>query len=75
MTAIHFKSGDDVEAGALLINIDDSVEQADLANGLAQLKNAEVDAYAPKDACRAGQYSAIDRRHRARDPQFGRGDR
>ena len=40
VTAIHFESGDDVEAGALLINIDDSVEQADLANGLAQLKNA-----------------------------------
>src|SRR6204780_2056569 len=42
VTAIHFESGDDVEAGALLINIDDSVEQADLANGLAQLKNADA---------------------------------
>ncbi|MGA8448439.1 MAG: efflux RND transporter periplasmic adaptor subunit [Roseiarcus sp.] len=41
VTAIHFESGDDVEAGALLISIDDSVEQADLANGLAQLKNAD----------------------------------
>jgi membrane fusion protein, multidrug efflux system len=41
VTAKHFESGDDVQAGALLINIDDSVEQADLANGLAQLKNAE----------------------------------
>ena len=42
VAAIHFKSGDDVDTGALLINIDDSVEQADLANGLAQLKNAEA---------------------------------
>jgi membrane fusion protein, multidrug efflux system len=42
VTAKHFESGDDVEVGALLINIDDSVEQADLANGLAQLKNAEA---------------------------------
>ncbi len=42
VAAIHFKSGDDVDTGALLINIDDLVEQADLANGLAQLKNAEV---------------------------------
>ena len=42
VTAKHFESGDDVEAGALLINIDDLVEQADLANGLAQLKNAEA---------------------------------
>jgi membrane fusion protein (multidrug efflux system) len=42
VTGKHFESGDDVQAGALLINIDDSVEQADLANGLAQLKNAEA---------------------------------
>jgi len=40
--AIHFKSGDDVAAGALLIEIDDSVEQADLKNGMAQLRNAEL---------------------------------
>ncbi len=42
VTAIRFDSGDDVAAGALLVNIDDSVEQADLENGLAQLKNTEV---------------------------------
>jgi membrane fusion protein, multidrug efflux system len=42
VTAKHFESGDDVEVGAPLVNIDDSVEQADLANGLAQLKNAEA---------------------------------
>jgi membrane fusion protein, multidrug efflux system len=42
VTAKHFESGDDVEVGAPLINIDDSVEEADLANGLAQLKNAEA---------------------------------
>jgi membrane fusion protein, multidrug efflux system len=42
VTAKHFESGDDVEEGAPLINIDDSVEQADLANGLAQLKNADA---------------------------------
>ncbi len=42
VTAKHFESGEDVDAGALLINIDDFVEQADLANGLAQLKNADA---------------------------------
>ncbi len=42
VAAIHFESGDDVEAGAPLVDLDDSVEQADLANGLAQLKNANV---------------------------------
>jgi membrane fusion protein, multidrug efflux system len=42
VTGKHFESGQDVQTGDLLINIDDSVEQADLANGLAQLKNAEA---------------------------------
>ena len=42
ITAINFDSGDDVEAGQLLINIDDAVERADLASGLAQLRNAET---------------------------------
>ncbi|MFZ1963502.1 MAG: efflux RND transporter periplasmic adaptor subunit [Roseiarcus sp.] len=42
VVAIHFDSGDDVEAGAALVDLDDSVEQADLANGLAQFKNANV---------------------------------
>ena len=41
VTAIHFESGADVEQGQPLINIDDSVEQADLANSLAQLRNAD----------------------------------
>jgi membrane fusion protein, multidrug efflux system len=40
--AVHFKSGDDVTAGAPLVDIDDSVDQADLKNGMAQLKNADV---------------------------------
>jgi membrane fusion protein, multidrug efflux system len=42
ISAIHFKSSDDVAAGAPLLQIDDSVDQADLKNGLAQLKNTEV---------------------------------
>src|SRR6202042_848403 len=40
--AIHFKSGEDIAAGAPLLEIDDSVDQADLKSGLAQLKNADV---------------------------------
>jgi RND family efflux transporter MFP subunit len=40
--AVYFKSGQDVAAGAPLIDIDDSVDQADLKNGMAVLKNAEV---------------------------------
>jgi RND family efflux transporter MFP subunit len=42
VSAIHFQSGDDVAAGAPLVNLDTSVEEADLANGRAQLKNANV---------------------------------
>ena len=42
VSAIHFQSGDDVAAGAQLVDLDTSVEEADLANGRAQLKNANV---------------------------------
>jgi RND family efflux transporter MFP subunit len=42
ISAIHFESGQDVKEGELLINIDDSVEQADLLNGQAQLRNADA---------------------------------
>jgi membrane fusion protein, multidrug efflux system len=42
VSAIHFTSGQDVAAGAPLLEIDDSVDQADLKNGLAQLRNAEI---------------------------------
>ena len=42
VSAVHFESGQTVKEGALLVSIDDSVEQADLANGLAQLKNADL---------------------------------
>jgi membrane fusion protein, multidrug efflux system len=41
ISAIHFESGQDVKEGNLLINLDDSVEQADLLNGQAQLRNAD----------------------------------
>ena len=42
ISAIHFESGQDVKEGDLLINLDDSVEQADLLNGQAQLRNADA---------------------------------
>ena len=42
VTGIHFQSGETVNEGAPLVSIDDSVEQADLANGLATLKNANL---------------------------------
>jgi RND family efflux transporter MFP subunit len=40
--AIHFQSSEDVAAGALLAEIDDSTDQADLKSAVATLKNADV---------------------------------
>jgi membrane fusion protein, multidrug efflux system len=42
ITAIHAQSGEDVAQGELLVNLDDSVEQADLQSDLAALKNDDV---------------------------------
>ena len=42
VTAIRFESGQEVEKGAPLLNIDDSTEQADLKAGLATMKNADL---------------------------------
>jgi len=69
VTAIHFESGGDVNAGDLLINIDDSVEQADLANGLAQLKNAEATLARQKTLVAGGNtpQSTVDQALAARD--------
>ena len=39
---INFDSGQDVQKGQLLVQIDDSVEQADLKSNLATLRNAEL---------------------------------
>jgi membrane fusion protein (multidrug efflux system) len=40
--AFHFDSGQEVAKGALLVELDDSVEQADLKANLATLKNADM---------------------------------
>ncbi|MBX9739681.1 MAG: efflux RND transporter periplasmic adaptor subunit [Beijerinckiaceae bacterium] len=40
--AIRFDSGQDVERGHVLVQIDDLVEQADLKSNLATLRNAEL---------------------------------
>jgi RND family efflux transporter MFP subunit len=69
VTAIHFESGGDVNEGDLLINIDDSVEQADLANGLAQLKNTEATLARQKTLVAGGNtpQSTVDSALAARD--------
>lgn len=42
IVAIRFDSGQDVKKGADLVQLDDSVEQADLKANLANLRNAEL---------------------------------
>ncbi len=51
---IAFSSGDDVKQGALLVQLDDNVEQADLQSALATLKNAESDLARQQDLFRRG---------------------
>ena len=77
VTAIHFELGDDVEAGALLINIDDSVEKADLQNGLAQLRNAEVTLARQKMLVAGGNtpQSTVDTAYATRDSAAATVDR
>lgn len=43
VTAIHFDSGHEAKSGELLVELDDSVEQADLRSAQAQLKKASQD--------------------------------
>jgi membrane fusion protein (multidrug efflux system) len=51
---IAFSSGDDVKQGALLVQLDDNVEQADLQSAQATLKNAESDLARQQDLFRRG---------------------
>lgn len=51
---IAFSSGDDVKQGALLVQLDDTVEQADLQSAQATLKNAESDLARQQDLFRRG---------------------
>ncbi len=69
IAALHLELGGDVKAGDLLISIDDSVEQADLANGLAQLKNAEATLARQKMLVAGGNtpQSTVDQALAARD--------
>ena len=69
MTAIHFEFGDDVAEGAPLVDLDDLVEQADLANGLAQLKNAQAALERAKTLLASGNtpQSTVDAAIAARD--------
>ena len=69
VSAIKFQSGDDVAAGAELVDLDTSVEQAELANGLAQLKNTSVTLDRARTLIASGNtpQSTVDAAQAARD--------
>ncbi len=69
VTAIHFQSGQDVNKGDLLVNIDDSVEQADLAANIAALKNDELTLQRQLDLAKTQSTakSSVDQAQAARD--------
>ena len=77
VTSIHFESGDNVKEGALLVSIDDSVEQADLANNVAQLKNANLAFDRQKSLVAGGNtpQSSVDAAIAARDSAAAAVDR
>ncbi len=52
VASINFESGQDVTAGAKLLTLDSSVEQADLANNKALLQQAELDLARQNDLSR-----------------------
>ncbi|HEY8190936.1 MAG TPA: efflux RND transporter periplasmic adaptor subunit [Alphaproteobacteria bacterium] len=67
--AIHFESGQDVEKGAKLVSIDDSVERSDLKAGLAQLAASDLDLKRKRELVSSGNISktAFDTSLAARD--------
>ena len=73
ITAIHFEFGQDVKEGDLLINLDDSVEQADLAAGQAQLRNAEATLARQKTLVLGGNTPQATLDHGARGARQRRG--
>lgn len=56
--ALHFDSGQTVEAGTLLVELDDEVEQADLKSGLAQLQEANLSLGRQQELFEKGNTSA-----------------
>ena len=69
VTAIHFQSGQDVKKGDALVNIDDSVEQADLTANVAALKNDELNLQRQLDLAKtlSTAKSSVDQAQATRD--------
>lgn len=69
ITAIHIDSGQDVAASAPLFDIDTSVEQADLLNNEATLKNADLALDRQRQLTRSGNTTKanVDAAQAARD--------
>jgi RND family efflux transporter MFP subunit len=69
ISKLHFDSGQDVKEGDLLISLDDSVEQADLASAQAQLINTDATLERQRKLVSGGNtpQSTVDSAQAARD--------
>jgi membrane fusion protein (multidrug efflux system) len=77
ITALNFDRGQDVQKGAVLAQLDDSVEQADLKANLATLKNADVNLDRQKGLITGGNTprSTLDQAQATRDTAAAAVDR
>ncbi len=77
ITALNFDRGQDVQKGAVLAQLDDSVEQADLKSNVATLKNADVTLDRQKGLITGGNTprSTLDQAQAARDTASAAVDR
>ncbi len=69
VVAVKFDSSQEVAKGAPLVALDDSTEQADLASGLAQMKNADASLLRQKELIAGGNTAkaSVDQAQAARD--------
>ncbi len=75
--AIHFDSSQEVDKGAVLVEIDPSTERADLASGMAQMRNADLSLTRQKELVTGGNTSraTVDQAQATRDTAAATVDR
>ncbi len=77
ITAIMFESGEQVEANAVLVQLDDAVEQAQLRESLALLRLAEVELERGQELFRRGNFpkAGLDRAEAERSQILAQSER
>jgi membrane fusion protein (multidrug efflux system) len=69
ITGLHFDSGQDVDKNAALVEMDDSVEEADLQSNIATLRNADLTLDRQRQLIKGGatSHSTLDSAQATRD--------